>query len=81
MGFRLTIETDNAAFEDENLLPEVGSILKQTAKRLERIHEAGMRSGSGKVLDSNGNTVGTWELEEGLPPGGASITRDPEPAF
>lgn len=52
---RLTIETDNAAFGDEPGV-EVAGILRDVANRAEN----GQTSGT--LLDSNGNTVGSWSL-------------------
>lgn len=55
--FTVKIDTDNAAYTDS---PEYG-----IASNLEAIVEDlkfGFRSGN--VMDPNGNTVGTWELNE-----------------
>lgn len=53
--FTLTIETDNAAFTDD-AAREVARILRQLAKKLEDGKD------SGKVMDLNGNSVGSFEL-------------------
>ena len=61
--FTLTIRTGNVAFGDDDAYArdrEIARILRKVAKRLE--------DGSGDieletVLDSNGNTVGTWEVK------------------
>ncbi len=57
MKFTLTIESDNAAMVD-NTHGEVARILEETARKI--------REGeywSGRVRDTNGNTVGSFELE------------------
>jgi hypothetical protein len=60
--FKLSFDTDNAAFEDA---PEL-----ETARILEAL-AAGLRRGGWQagdlhhyqiVRDSNGNTIGTWKL-------------------
>jgi hypothetical protein len=55
MRFTLNIDTDNAAFEDPYELP---AALGRVIQKL----EAG--ADSGKVLDSNGNTVGSWSIHD-----------------
>lgn len=57
MRFTVTIECDNAAFED-NAHGEVRRILHGIIERL-----GSMRS-SGACMDINGNKVGEWELGE-----------------
>lgn len=56
--FNLIIATGNAAFED---MPreEVARILRSVADQLESGREGGF------TRDINGNSVGTWNLEEG----------------
>lgn len=54
--FELNIETDNAAFEDEDGAFEVARILRLVASQLER----GARSAP--ILDVNGNRVGSYNL-------------------
>jgi hypothetical protein len=56
--FRLTIDTGNAAFEDPD---EIRRILRRLADSLDE--HAVHSSASGKVLDSNGNTCGEWEVD------------------
>ncbi len=51
MTFKLNIECDNAAFED-NVGEEVGRILRQAAQKMER------GDIPGTLFDSNGNAVG-----------------------
>lgn len=52
---RLTIETGNAAFEDDPGA-EVARILREVAELAEE------GSTSGPLYDINGNPVGSWEL-------------------
>lgn len=60
--FTLTISTDNAAFDDGNLGPEVARILRDAAARVEYgdVREPGDERG---LRDANGNTVGSMRLE------------------
>lgn len=55
--FRLEIQTDNDAFKI-NGAEEIRTILKDIANQL-RYGET-----SGKVRDTNGNTVGEWSLTD-----------------
>jgi len=59
--FKVEINTDNAAFENDNCLPEVVRILRQLADKIEK-----HRFLDGHYLrDVNGNTVGStsWDAE------------------
>ena len=56
--FRLTIKTENAAFEDPGPASELVRILHVAASHL----AAGTMSG--KLRDINGNTVGEFAYEE-----------------
>jgi len=56
--FTLKIETDNAAFSDGRGA-ELARILRKLADKIE---DADARGDKGKVMDYNGNSVGTWEL-------------------
>lgn len=66
--FKLKVETDNAAFHDD----ETGEYVPEAelADILERVKIA-LRTGVdgepgfGVVLDGNGNRVGWWQLGEG----------------
>ena len=58
MTFSMTIQCDNAAFEDA-VGVEVARILEAAAKALRQGYE------KGRCMDSNGNRVGNWELTEG----------------
>ena len=51
------IKTGNAAFEDGNLETELARILRQLADKIENGYT------EGKLMDINGNSVGTYELE------------------
>jgi len=55
--FTLTIQTENDAFQDGNAARELARLLRRVAQRLPVMDE-----GSGRIQDSNGNTVGRWEL-------------------
>lgn len=54
---KVAIQTDNAAFED-SLFDEVRACFERIVRKLAR------GESSGRVLDSNGNTVGTFALTE-----------------
>lgn len=56
--YLIEIDTDNAAFEDENLEHELSQILRKASNRLAN-GELDFR-----LRDSNGNTVGFAYLEE-----------------
>ena len=53
MAITITIETDNAAFNDNSDNQEVARILNELASKIERNDCGGLR-------DINGNTVGCW---------------------
>lgn len=59
MKFTLTIQCDNAAFEDAPLA-EVARILKTQAAKMERFGDT--FSWSDTLHDINGNTVGSAKL-------------------
>jgi hypothetical protein len=56
MKFKMEIDCDNSAFDDPE---EVSRILRKLADRI-----CGKREDAGRVLDFNGNSVGTFELKE-----------------
>lgn len=56
--FVLEIVTDNAAFEDKD--QEIARILRNAADRI----EAGQSSG--KLMDANGNSVGSFSVMEAI---------------
>ena len=58
--FKVQIETGNAAFEDNGEHYEIGRILIQLGKKLQR-EEFDEHC---KLFDDNGNKVGFAELEE-----------------
>ncbi len=65
---QININLDNAAFEGEDLAPEIAACLRNLADRIEeqsRSYLAGNGSRM-RVADSNGNTVGfaNFEIEE-----------------
>ena len=64
MKFTLTLDTDNAAFEDDRG-QEIARILKQTAQRMTRM--AGATGFSFPIRDTNGNTVGRADLQASAP--------------
>ena len=55
--FRMEFETENEAFSDGNAAAEIWRILREIASRVASGYT------SGKVRDTNGNSVGTWEVE------------------
>lgn len=57
MNFTLSFTMDNAAFEDEPAT-ESARILRDIAEKVEAGH------GGGKIRDINGNSIGTWSVEE-----------------
>lgn len=58
--FTLTIDTDNAAFED-GAGDEIARICRDVAGRVEGLANTDFRGG---VSDFNGNTVGRFQLAE-----------------
>lgn len=63
MNFILSINTDNAAFDDENINTELVKCLRDLAARVE-LHSTLIPEQVFTVFDSNGNKVGTAKLEE-----------------
>ena len=57
---QITIDTNNAAFEDA-FHYEVGTILDKAAKLIYKVEEGGFEVL--KLKDTNGNTVATVELD------------------
>lgn len=60
MTLTITIATDNAAFEDDNLRHECARILREAANNLE-----GTALVMFRLRDINGNRVGWLQLEDG----------------
>lgn len=58
MRFVVTIDCDNAAFEDDPSC-EVANILRQVVRAVEKDGSQG-----GGLADSNGNTCGSYKYEE-----------------
>lgn len=56
--FRIDFKCDNAAFADNNLNYEIAVILRNIATRIEQGQT------DGRVLDTNGNGVGTFAIED-----------------
>lgn len=56
--FKLTINTDNAAFEGEDRDAEIARILHHIGERLSR------GTTQGRAIDSNGNTVGEFGCDD-----------------
>lgn len=61
--FRLSIECDNAAFDDENCTAEIATILRAVAARVENGEEADFFKYR-NVQDVNGNVCGTFRLKD-----------------
>lgn len=57
----IEFETNNDAFKGENLCPEIARILCELARKIEDYD----RPGDMKVVDVNGNKVGTVTYLEG----------------
>ena len=60
--FTLTVETDNAAFSEEDGHEELARIIEQTAKDIRVVDLVDAAAFSFSVVDSNGNIVGSAEL-------------------
>jgi hypothetical protein len=59
MHFKMRIELENDAMQT---MRDVSRALRELANRLERDGEQG--PGEGKIRDDNGNTVGSWAIED-----------------
>tara|TARA_Y100000401_G_C8148051_1_gene138185 strand:+ start:116 stop:304 length:189 start_codon:yes stop_codon:yes gene_type:complete len=53
----IVLSTDNAAFEGENLGPEIARILKSYANSIQEVEDP--EELERRLRDSNGNTVGS----------------------
>ena len=62
MAFTVKIETDNAAFSEEDGHEELARIIEQTARDIQVEDLTDAASFSFSVVDSNGNAVGHAEL-------------------
>ena len=64
MMFKLWINTDNAAFDDDTREFEVARMLREVADKIE---SNGLQWCYQNIKDINGNIVGQWaEKDEGL---------------
>ncbi len=61
MKFTLTIQCDNAAFEDAGLGIELGDILHRVRMQVVRFIPEDAPDDRA-ILDTNGNRVGQWKL-------------------
>ena len=59
MSFRLDLDLGNDAF-DPDPRPEIARLLRQAALRVEH---SSATYGEGKLMDANGNSVGSWTFE------------------
>lgn len=59
MTFTLTIELGNDAMQDYG---DIASALRTLARRISNNGEAVLVDG-GKIMDANGNSVGSWEVK------------------
>ena len=57
MTFELRFSTDNAAFQDGMLETEIGIILNNVRADIDNGRT------EGRVVDANGNSVGSWSLD------------------
>jgi hypothetical protein len=57
--FTLTIDTENAAFDDDHEA-ELLRLLNSWALSQPALHLTKRHKGGGKILDVNGNAVGSW---------------------
>jgi len=61
--FRLTIQTDNAAFCEDDGTPVHAACGAEVARILRAVAEHAEAGGcEGRCIDVNGNTVGEWEM-------------------
>lgn len=55
--FKLSFKTGNVAFEDGNKEQEIARILEEIANKILNGYD------SGKVMDINGNSIGSWSVD------------------
>lgn len=55
---KIVFDTDNASFDDVGLKKEISSILKDICKRVD------FGQIEGRIRDLNGNTIGSWDLNQ-----------------
>ena len=75
MQLTIRITCDNAAFEDDPI-GEIERVLKQLVFRLGEDRYASQHGASGKLLDSNGNSVGDFVLNVPRTTGRTGRTRE-----
>jgi hypothetical protein len=61
--FTLTINTDSAAFEGDDLVPELVRLLDKLATRV-AVGSLEAGEDQGAIIDANGNSVGQWTYKE-----------------
>jgi hypothetical protein len=61
MTFELTIDMDNAAFEENPR--ELSDVLEHLAGMIEFVRLPIAHGSAGGVRDSNGNSVGSWKVK------------------
>ena len=65
MDFNVSINCDNAAFDDDLTGIEICRILGSISDKLQDIgYIEPQENMKGKISDFNGNTVGTWEFSQ-----------------
>ena len=65
MNFNVSINCDNAAFDDDLTGIEICRILQLIENKLQDIgYIEPQENMKGKISDFNGNTVGTWEFTQ-----------------
>ena len=63
MNFNVSINCDNAAFDDDLTGIEICRILQSIEDKLQHIgYIEPQENMNGRIRDMNGNTVGSWEL-------------------
>lgn len=63
MKFTMTVDMDNTAFDEAHAATELGEILARLNLALHEIGDNHLGTGAaGRLVDSNGNTVGYWEI-------------------
>ena len=58
MKFRMEVQLDNAAYDPDTWELELAANLRDVASKV-------WDHNSGKIRDSNGNTVGEWKITRG----------------
>lgn len=61
MTLSISIDCTNAAFESPNAGPELASLIRSVADRIEPVTDP-VNTASGLIRDTNGNRVGSWAL-------------------